>query len=942
LKTIFKIVFLSLTLSIPIKSLAQHHSKMIVNVENEKKELTVNQELTFFNQTNDTLTNIVLNDWMNGYTSKNTPLAARFSDEFERGFHLAKEKERGRTSNINILNENNTLLSWERDKNYPDVIQIRLKDKLLPNQKTILMLSYNVKIPSDRFTKYGYGENGKMYLKNCFLLPARYENKAFVKYDNLNLDDCANSLSNFEVEINVPENFDLHSDLNEVKKETKNAINSYQFKGENRLDFNLFIDEKKDFEIFKNNNLEVVSNLKDNRLNDIQRAIVIDRIANYVSENLGKYSETKITVAQADYDRNPFYGLNQLPFFISPFPDEFLFEIKFLKTYLNNYLHNTLQLDPRKDNWIYDGIQVYLMMKYIEEYHPNSKMMGSVAKLKLLKGYNLVSLNFNGQYSYLYMLMARKNLDQTLSNPKNTLIKFNEKIASKYRAGLSIRYLDNYLENDVVPKSIKQFILLNTVKQTNRKEFENILNTNSSKKIDWFFDKIIDSRDIIDFKFDKVTRTKDSISFSLKNKTETNVPISVYGVKDKNIVFKKWYENVASDSIYTIPRNDADKIVINFKNEVPEFNLRNNWRSLHGFRLNNRPIKFNFMKDLEDPYYNQILYVPTLEYNLYDGFLPGFRFHNKTILDKPFIFDVNPTISTKTKSFSGKGFVYLNQYNRDSNLYHIRYMMSGHYLHYAPDAYYKKLAPTVFLNFRPDDFRNNRKQTIMIKEIIVDKQKTAFTVSENSENYQIFNAKYIDTKTEVTHHFSFLGDFQYSTVFGKLATEIQYRKLFDNNRSLNLRLFAGTFLHNKTTSNYFDFGLDRPSDYLFESEYLGRSETNGLFSQQSIIADGFFKSILETRTANRWMTTVNANYTIWSWIEGYGDIGFIKNAGVEPKFVYDSGIRLNLVTDYFELFFPVYSNNGWEISEKNYDEKIRFIITFRPETLINLFTRKWF
>ena len=922
--------------------LAQHHSKMIVEVDNEKKELTVNQELTFFNQTNDTLTNIVLNDWMNGYSSKNTPLAARFSDEFGRSFHLAKEKERGRTSVITITDGSQTLLTWERDKNYPDVIQIRLKEKLLPNKKAIFMLSYSVKIPSDKFTKYGYSENGKMYLKNCFLIPARYENKGFARYDNLNLDDCANALSDYDIVVKVSQNFDLFSDLNEVQKETVNGLNSYQLKGENRLDFNLFVDEKKDFEIFKNGTFEVVSNLKDDRLNDIQRAIVIDRIVNYVSENLGKFQQSKVTVAQADYDRNPFYGLNQLPFFISPFPDEFLYEIKFLKTYLNNYLHNTLQLDPRKDNWIYDGIQVYIMMKYIEEYHPDSKMMGSVAKLKLLKGYNLVSLNFNGQYSYLYMLMARKNLDQPLSNPKNTLIKFNEKIASKYRAGLSFRYLDSYLQNDVVPNSIKQFLVLNTTQQTQRKDFENILTSGTSKNITWFFDKIIDSRDIIDFKFDKVTRTKESVSFSLKNKTETNVPISVYGIKDKNIVYKKWFDNVASDSVYTIPRNDADKIVINYKNEVPEFNLRNNWHSLHGLRLNNRPIKFNFMKDLEDPYYNQILYVPTLEYNLYDGLLPGFRFHNKTILDKPFIFDVNPTISTKTKSFSGKGFVYLNQFNRDSNLYHIRYMMSGHYLHYAPDAYYKKLAPTVFLNFRPDDFRDNRKQTIVIKEIIVDKQKTAFTVSENSENYQIFNAKYIDTKTEVTKHFSFLGDFQYSNVYGKLAAEIQYRKLFDNNRSLNLRLFAGTFLHNKTTSNYFDFGLDRPSDYLFESEYLGRSETTGLFSQQSIVADGFFKSKLETRTANRWMTTLNANYSIWSWIEGYADVGFIKNKDVNPKFVYDSGIRLNLVTDYFELFFPIYSNNGWEIGDKNYGEKVRFIITFRPETLINLFTRKWF
>ena len=152
-------------------------------------------------------------------------------------------------------------------------------------------------------------------------------------------------------------------------------------------------------------------------------------------------------------------------------------------------------------------------MKYIEEYHPDSKMMGSVAKLKLFKGYNLVSLNFNGQYSYLYMLMARKNLDQALSNSKNQLIKFNEKIASKYRAGLSIRYLDSYIENDIIPNSIKQFIVLNARQQTNRKDFESILTSNSPKKIDWFFDKIIDSRDIIDFKFDKLLKPKTELVF---------------------------------------------------------------------------------------------------------------------------------------------------------------------------------------------------------------------------------------------------------------------------------------------------------------------------------------------------------------------------------------------------------------------------------------------
>jgi hypothetical protein len=91
------------------------------------------------------------------------------------------------------------------------------------------------------------------------------------------------------------------------------------------------------------------------------------------------------------------------------------------------------------------------------------------------------------------------------------------------------------------------------------------------------------------------------------------------------------------------------------------------------------------MKDLEDPYYNQVLYVPTLTYNLYDGFSPGMRLHNKTILDKPFTFDVNPAYSTK-KSFSGSVFVVNQNYTA---LYNVRYSLSV-YFHYAPDAAYLK------------------------------------------------------------------------------------------------------------------------------------------------------------------------------------------------------------------------------------------------------------
>lgn len=915
---------------------------MIVAVDMDKKTLTIEQKIVLFNQTEDSLTSIFLNDWNNAFSSKSSPLAKRFSDEFYRGFHLANEEERGSTTNLIIRNPDKSILFWERTDKNPDYIEIKLRDKLAPNQKITLHLSYIEKIPSDKFTKYGYASDGGMNLKNWFLTPARQENNAFINYSNNNLDDIANAVSDFDIEIKVPKNLEVTSDLSSSLFSKTDDSSIYKLTGKNRTDFSLFIEPKSNFRSYKNSSIEVVTNLKSNKLDDIQKAIVIDRITTFANDLIGKYPHEKITVSQADYERNPFYGLNQLPSFISPFSDEFLFEIKFLKTYLNNYLNNSLRLNPRKDNWVYDGIQIYVMMKYIDEYHPKSKMLGSVSNIKLLKSYNFINLDFNKQFSYFYMLMARKNLDQPLGASKNSLIKFNEQIASKYRAGLSLIYLDDYLENNSVTNGIRQFYTQNKETQTSKNDFEKALKSETNKDINWFFNTIINSRENIDYKFANVSKTKDSVSFSLKNKTGVSVPIPVFGIKKDTIVFKKWIDNSTKDSLYTLYRKNAEKIILNYKNDVPEFNLRNNWKKLEGFFPNNRPIKFVFLKDLEDSYYNQVLYAPILPYNVYDGLSPGIRFHNKTILNKPFVFDLNPSYSIKSKIMNGTASFAISHDYRNSNLFNIKYAISTSYFHYAQDATYLKINPSVLLQIRQKNLRDNRKQLIYFRQVIVNREKSDFVVDNSLEDFSIFDAKYINTKTEVTNHMSFVGNLQFSNEFGKISSEVHFRKLFENNHQIDLRMYAGGFIYNNTNSDFFSFALDRPTDYLFDYGYLGRSSSTGFASQEFILAEGGFKSKLSTPYANQWITTLNGSYTIWNWIDIYGDVGFVKNKQQKQKFVYDGGIRMSLLADYFELYFPLYSNNGWDIAQNNYNEKIRFVVTLDPNRLIKLFTRKWF
>ena len=150
-----------------------------------------------------------------------------------------------------------------------------------------------------------------------------------------------------------------------------------------------------------------------------------------------------------------------------------------------------MKINFRKDHWIIEGIQHYYIKKYIDENYPDTKAFGKLSRLKIVKGYKIINMNFTEQFIYNYLLMARKNLDQPVGEAKNTQIKFNEKIAGKFKSGLSLDYLaDAYLGDNALENSIKQYIELNKYKNTDNQEFKSILENNSNQNLNWFFKRI--------------------------------------------------------------------------------------------------------------------------------------------------------------------------------------------------------------------------------------------------------------------------------------------------------------------------------------------------------------------------------------------------------------------------------------------------------------------
>ncbi|MDX1543022.1 MAG: metalloprotease [Christiangramia sp.] len=901
--------------------------------------LEIDQDITFINTENRELVSIYLNDWNNAFSNKSSALARRFAEDYARRFHFAKEEERGHTLIDYIKDSLDTDLEWDRPGQIPDLVRVSLKEPLQPGDSVKIKLKYNLKIPDDKFTRYGIDQEGNYKLRYWYMVPAPLDN-GWKLYSHKDLGLQYVKPYDVFVSLDIPTEFYAASGLDLLRTQTRQGYKNITFKGEDRVDSKIYITRSYIFESISANSNQVITNIEDEGIQFDIKNTILDRVVGFLHKRLGEYPHYNIFVTQEDYQKNPIYGLNQLPGFIRPFPDGFQYDLKLFKTITNNYLQNTILINPRTEKWVTDAIMISLMMDYVDIYYPKMKLVGSLSKVIGLRWFHAADLEFNDQYQFLYMNMARLNLDQPLITSQDSLVKFNKNIANAYKAGVGLKYLEDFLGDQSVKESISEFYSTYKLKPVSEEDFTEILKKNANKDIQWFFDEYVGTNKKIDFKISEVEKTSDSLEVTIKNLRDNDMPVSLYGLKDGEVIYKTWVEKVRDTKRVVIPKEGIQRLALNYEQEIPEFNQRNNYEGVT--KLLDKPIQFRLLQDVEDPRYHQVFFMPEFEYNLYDGIAVGPKLYNKTILSKTFNFAISPKYGFNSKTFVGSASFYNTNQFENKKLYAISYGISGTRFSYGYNLFYEKFTPYLVFGFRNSYLRSNERQRLLIRNVHVQRDQDP-DVPLPQPDYNVFDVNYAYSNPNFLKHLTASIDYQLSDKFSKMSVTAEYRKLFKNNRQINLRFFGGTFLYNDVRSNdYFSFALDRPSDYLFDYKYYGRSEGSGLFSQQIIMAEGGFKSQLQPEFANQWLMSLNGSTNIWNWIYAYGDIGIVKNRGVNGKLLYDSGIRVSLVQDYFELFFPVYSNLGWELDDPDYDQKIRFIVALDLNTLIRLFTRRWY
>ena len=910
--------------------LSQQSNKISAKIDPEKAAVEVNQTVIFTNHTNNSINSLYLYDWNHAYSDTSTPLSKKLSEEFNFKFERSRSNEKGKTSIHQILFEKKPL-QWHRLERQIDIIVVDLIQPLLPGASQDIFISYTLQLPSSAFTGYGIDSKQNINFRNGFLQFANQSIDGHWYLDsNYGFHDMSASHSTSTFSICFPENYTI---IPSAKGDEQGGC--WHMSGALKHNFNFYLKKDHDFRVIASSGFEIKTDMANDFENEVYDQQIMRRFQAYLERYFGNISDQYFLVDSAFYEEQPIVGFDLLLNTLKPIPKHEQFELKSIQTLLRKLVQSKFPGNFRQSKWIADGLSHYLFMRYVKKHFPTLSLIGNLSQFPLISSYDFAKAPFTFKTNLQAAFVYRKNLTQPLDTPIRHLTKYNRKIAHRSRAAMGLKILEKTEGKANIDDFIFSVFTLKNLKKPMaiQDHFEMFFND----KAKWFYEDYATETALTDYSIRQINNSNDSVQVELINHTKAQNPVNLSTYQDDQLISSVWVTGGKETEDFLFSTKEVDKIVVNPNQFVLETNTNNN-SLLLGNQLNKRHKRFRLYEDIPSPAHKSTYFTPNLTYNAYDGLLLGMVFHNGLVLNQPSTYFLSPLYATNKKNLAGSFSVLCRSYFQDRKLYGINYRFGLKSFHFDENKRYYRMSPEIFATFMPEGLSSNKRSTVGLKFISLLRENS---FQNNYDDFYVGLLSYALANSNSAISKVFGVNLQVGETFQKVAASYKNRKYYTEARQYTYRLFLGFLSDTKNSANY-DFGISRVNDYSFSFNFLGRSERTGIYSQQYMLADAGFKSFIPVQTANQWVFSSNLSTTILRSFELYGDVGWIKNKGKKSDFIYDAGFSFNLLQDYLALYFPVYSNLGWEINDASYATKIRFSLSLESSEIISLFTRSWF
>ena len=620
----------------------------------------------------------------------------------------------------------------------------------------------------------------------------------------------------------------------------------------------------------------------------------------------------------------------------------------------HNWFYGILGSNERDYPFMDEGLNSFYEMRYIRTKYPNLTLTSVIGRDSTFKFFGLNKFKHKAQYELSYFIAARKNLDQPILTNSKDFTGFNYGAIVYSKSALAFDYLMNYLGKDKFDEAMRFYFEQWKFEHPTPEDLIKTLQYHLNADLRWFVGDMLITKNKLDYKVLGHNKLADnSHAIQVKNNNKVLGPVSISGLKDGVLIGSVWYNGFTGKKVFEFPPADIDEFKIDYEEFMPDINRKNNNIRTHGVLRKRDPIQLSFLGKLDNPNKTQINYLPILGYNEYNKFMLGCAFYNYSLLQKKTEFTIAPMYAFGSKT--PVGFADLTRHiNQNNNLFQeiifIAKAKSFAY-NYVNTKYFNEANTTTIKSFNLNYYKISATLDFEIKKrnarspisqhvgytnnnLFVDKDNYMINFSDSSQSTItsinkatiINNFYYTLINTRTINPFDAAFNFQHNNQFGKASLTMNYAVTMKNKSSLDFRLFAGAFVFQsnnlKQNYNFRMTGFNGYQDYLFDYNYEGRYETNGVGAAQMVEQDGAFKVPTYLGQSSKWLLALNIKSpkvgklplklfadigTSESLITShklYG-VGTTPNSLKNERILYDAGVELCLWKNIFEIYLPV-------------------------------------
>lgn len=622
-------------------------------------------------------------------------------------------------------------------------------------------------------------------------------------------------------------------------------------------------------------------------------------------------------------------------------------ELDLIQQLVELFYTNELNVNEYRDPWLSEGVAHYHRYDYQSIHYPNSKLFGAYASTYAARFLDVDELKPTYLHTWLYLYMARQGLDQAISDSALAFAPFNREAVVKGKTALIIGTLRGYVGERAFIRGLHRMTSPDQIPENGLtpEDFIAPIAYYSNRDTDWFLGDIYRTSKSVDYSLDDVDQCSYIATAEITNSGEVAIPYSTLGYDENGEpVIEEWHDGHLGTDTIQLHLEQYSVVTLDPNQTIPDLNNKNQWRKPTGLFQRIAPVRLQFYTGLDQANKIQIYWMPTVKFNAYDGVLAGITFYNKNIMPKRWEYKIGPEYSFRTGQLTGTASLRYYRPFSSGWLHALEAGVYGRYFHYDENLGYGRISPGVNFHLRKSHPRATVQQTIKLRGVGVDRElrpeDQELSKYITNARYWVTDLRYIREQQHILHPSLLEIELQVSDRFSRVGVSYRQRFMLPNRQWLGIRGFAGAFLHNNQPAGqpFFSFGLSGTQDYLFDYSFIGRSDSSGIWSQQFFVTDGGFKSATNVYSST-WMTSLSLNVPIWKGIGIFGDVGY---SGYQNQVYWDYGIRLAIVPDFLEIYFPLQSSLTNHVESFNYPTQIRFILNVNQTDIIQRLRRGWY